>query len=145
MALDGPDRTLRFGVISDADAVARYIAAIDFECSTVLGATERDSDALVGLAHVALADGVADLGLSVASDARRRGVGRALAAAALREAQRLDAVEFRFDGATANTGMRRLAKHLGMRVDADGSEFVARRLLGRAAAAPPGMPALAVS
>ena len=131
LALDAADRALRFGVTSDADAVERYVARLDFERDVFLGARARDS-ALVGLAHVALVDGIADLGVSVSGHARRSGVAAALAHAALREAQRRGASEFRFDFVAGNAGMRRLARQLAMTVSRDGNEFLARRALGGA-------------
>lgn len=129
LALDLADRALRFGVASDADAVARYVDAIDFDGASVLGAVAPDAS-LIGLAHVALDGAVADLGISVSSGQRQRGVARALAGAALREAERLGAREFRFDSTATNRGMRRLAQQLGMQVTADGTEMAARRALG---------------
>lgn len=131
LSLDATDRTLRFGVTSDADAVERYVANLDFERDVFLGARARDG-ALVGLAHVALVDGIAELGVSVCERARRSGVAAALAQAALREAQRLAAREFRFDFVAGNAGMRRLARKLAMTVSRDGNEFLAQRALGGA-------------
>jgi GNAT superfamily N-acetyltransferase len=136
LALEGADRVLRFGLVSDDDAIARYVAAIDFDRSAVLGVARADG-ALAGLAHVAFDGEVAELGLSVKPGARRRGVGGALASSALRAAERRGAREFRFDCAASNVGMRRLAEQLGMPITAEGSESIARRRLAprRAAAA----------
>jgi RimJ/RimL family protein N-acetyltransferase len=128
LALDERGRALRFGIASDADAVRRYIDSIDFEHSPVLGARTPDGRWL-GIAHLAIDGGTAELGISVAEAARRLGIGAALATAALREAERAGAREFRFDYATDNAGMAKLARRLGMRVNRDGSEFIARRPL----------------
>jgi RimJ/RimL family protein N-acetyltransferase len=128
LALAPADRALRFGFVSDDAAIARYVAAIDFDGSVVLGVADLGG-ALVGMAHVAFEGDVAELGLSVAAGARRRGVGNALARAALRAAERRGAREFRFDCAASNVGMRRLAEQLGMPVVADGSQSIARRQL----------------
>jgi RimJ/RimL family protein N-acetyltransferase len=130
LALDDGDRSLRFGVATDAEAIARYVDAIDFDRGTVLGARAPDG-ALAGLAHVALGDSMADLGLSVVPEHRERGVASALAAAALREAQRLRADELRVHCAATNAGMRRIAARLGMEFSTEGSEVVARRRLDR--------------
>lgn len=131
LALDATDRTLRFGVTSDADAVERYVAGLDFERDVFLGARARDG-ALVGLAHVASVGGIAELGVSVSERARRSGVAAALAHAGLREAERLGSHEFRFDFVSGNAGMSRLARKLAMKVSRDGSEFLAQRALGGA-------------
>jgi GNAT superfamily N-acetyltransferase len=133
LALDDTDRALRFGVAADADALARYVASIDFERDAVFGAAGVDG-ALDGFAHVALHDGVAELGVSVVHTGRRRGLAGALAAAALRVARDADAREFRFHAAASNDGMRLVARRLGMSLEFDGSEFTARRALSRRAA-----------
>lgn len=135
MSLDEGDRFLRFGVAHDADALARYVDAIDFDSSSVLGAALADGS-LIGLAHIALVGAVAELGISVSASQRQRGVAGALAGAALREAQRLGAREFRFESAASNTGMRKLARQLGMQVNAEGADLVAQRSL-----VAPGVPA----
>ena len=128
VSLDEGDRSLRFGVACDAEVLARYVAGIDFESSSVLGAAKADGS-LIGVAHIALVESIAELGISVSRGQRQKGVAGALAAAALREAQRMGAHEFRFESAATNAGMRRLALQLGMRVSADGSELLARRSL----------------
>jgi RimJ/RimL family protein N-acetyltransferase len=128
LGLDERDRALRFGIASDADAVRRYVDTIDFERSPVLGARAPDGRWL-GIAHLAIDGGVAELGISVSDEARRQGIGEALTNVALRAAERSGASEFRFDYATGNSGMAMLARRLGMRVKRDGSDFVARRPL----------------
>lgn len=128
-SLDVGDRSLRFGVACDDEALARYVAAIDFESGSVLGAAAADGS-LVGVAHIALRDAVAELGISVSPGRRQQGVAGALAAAALGEAQRMGAREFRFEAAASNAGMRRLARQLGMHVRAEGTDLLARRSLG---------------
>jgi GNAT superfamily N-acetyltransferase len=125
LALDETDRALRFGVASDDDAVRRYVTGIDFAHSAVLAASEPDGR-LAGVAHLALSDDVAELGLSIADRARGRGLGRALSAAALREARQRGACEFRLHCSANNAGMRRLAEILGMTTTADGSDLIAR-------------------
>ena len=128
-SLDEGDRSLRFGVAHDADALARYVAGIDFETSSVLGAVLTDGS-LIGVAHIALSDAVAELGISVLPGQRQKGVAGALAGAALREAQRMGAIEFRFESAVSNAGMRRLARQLDMHISADGPDLLAHRPLG---------------
>ncbi len=134
LALDAADRVLRFGVATDDAAIARYVDSIAFDSQAALGAIDADG-ALIGFAHVPVIGNVAELGLSVTRGHRRRGVALALAAAALRAAERAGAGEFRFHSAASNDGMRRLAQQLGMALDVEGSELIARRLLGSEAAA----------
>lgn len=128
IALSPADRSLRFGAAFDDAAVARYVASIEFDRGVVLGA-RAPGGALLGIAHVALARGVAELGLSIAGGQRRRGVASALATAALREAERLGAHEFRLHCAADNTGMRRIAVRLKMDVSVEGADVLARRRL----------------
>ena len=140
LSLDEAGRASRFGVATDAEVVERYVASIDFDSDRVLGAVAPDG-ALVGLAHIAVRGATAELGLSVSSAQRRRGVAGALTRAALREADRIGAREFRFHYSSTNIPMRRLAAQFGMRVSPDGSELIARRTHGprpQAAARAPG-------
>lgn len=141
VALAPADRALRFGAAFDDAALARYVASIDFGGGAVLGAHAPDGT-LAAVAHVALGHGVAELGLSVDGAHRRRGVAGALAAAALRDAQRRGAHEFRVHCAAGNVGMRRIAQRLGMELRADGAEVLASRRL-KAAEAPHAATALA--
>jgi RimJ/RimL family protein N-acetyltransferase len=129
LALDEADRALRFGVASDDDAVRRYVEGIDFDDSAVLGVADADGT-LIGVAHLAFGRGAAELGLSIAPAARQRGLGRALSAAALDVAQERGAREFRLHCSASNDGMRRLAEILGMETTSEGSDLIARRLLG---------------
>ena len=123
MALSEADRRMRFGH-GAIDAIDRYVAAIDFEHEIVLGAVEPNG-ALIGLAHVPIEADVAELGLSVLPQARRRGVGRELALRARQEAESFGAGAFRFHSTSSNDAMRRLAAALRMHVIFDGNDFVA--------------------
>ena len=77
VALSGEDRRLRFGrALSDA-ALHDYVARIDFERDAVFGFA-ADGPSLGGAAHLAIVDGVAELGVSVLAAYRRRGVASAL-------------------------------------------------------------------
>jgi len=129
LSLDEAGRAVRFGVATDAEIIERYVASIDFDRGRVLGAVGPDG-ALLGLGHIAVSGESAELGLSVSSAQRRRGVAGALTRAALREADRLGAREFRFHYSATNMAMRRLAVQFGMQVSTDGSELIARRTHG---------------
>lgn len=127
-ALDPTDRSLRFGVAADAAAIARYVESIDFERGAVLGAVTREG-VLAGVAHLALDGASVEVGLSVLPGDRQRGVAGRLAAAALREAERLGAAELCIHFAATNRGMRRIAERLGMEITTNGSDATARRRL----------------
>ena len=77
LALSPEDRRLRFGSALSAEGIAVYVGGIDFERDAVF-AVHDDSLVLIGVAHLALGDDHAELGLSVLPAHRGRGVGSAL-------------------------------------------------------------------
>jgi GNAT superfamily N-acetyltransferase len=77
LALGGEDRRLRFGVSLNDEAVRSYVARIDFARDALFGVHD-DALHLIGAAHVARGGGHAELGVSVLSGHRGRGVGAAL-------------------------------------------------------------------
>ncbi|HUL93436.1 MAG TPA: GNAT family N-acetyltransferase [Burkholderiales bacterium] len=77
LALSREDRRLRFGGHLSDDTVRDYVARIDFDRDAVFG-FPADDPSLGGAAHLAIVDGVAELGLSVLAAYRRRGIGTAL-------------------------------------------------------------------
>ena len=77
LSLSAEDRRLRFGTPLSAEAIASYVDRIDFERDAAF-AVHDDSLLIVGIAHVALSNDHAELGLSVLPAHRGRGVGSAL-------------------------------------------------------------------
>jgi hypothetical protein len=77
LALETNDRRLRFGSMISDEGIADYIARIDFERDAVFGVFD-DELGLTGVAHVAVAGGVAELGVSVLHGHRGEGIGSAL-------------------------------------------------------------------
>ena len=77
LSLSAEDRRLRFGSSLSAEGIASYVDRIDFERDAAF-AVHDDSLLIVGIAHVALSDDHAELGLSVLPAHRGRGVGSAL-------------------------------------------------------------------
>ena len=124
LGLPEADRRLRFGHGGTA-TIERYIGEMDFDREIVLGAFGPQR-LLVALAHVPIRAGVAELGLSVAPGWRRIGVGLSLADQALSAACRSGARLFRFHFAASNDGMHRIARALALRVERDGSDFIAQ-------------------
>ena len=86
LALSAEDRRLRFGGPMAEEGIAHYVDRIDFECDAVFGVHD-DRLALIGVAHVAFSDGLAELGLSVLSGHRECGVGTALIGRAVEHAR----------------------------------------------------------
>jgi GNAT superfamily N-acetyltransferase len=77
LALGEDDRRLRFGsMISDA-GIADYVARIDFDRDAVFGVFDDDLN-LTGAAHVAVGEGMAELGVSVLPGYRGQNIGTAL-------------------------------------------------------------------
>jgi GNAT superfamily N-acetyltransferase len=76
-SLGAEDRRLRFGNMMSDAGVAEYVRGIDFHRDAVFGVFDDDLG-LVGVTHVALSDGMAELGVSVLPGYRGRGVGKAL-------------------------------------------------------------------
>jgi GNAT superfamily N-acetyltransferase len=77
VALEPEDRRLRFGHVTSDARLCQYVEGIDFARDAVFVVTDAEL-AVVGAAHVARADDHAELGVSVLTQARGRGVGAAL-------------------------------------------------------------------
>ena len=77
LALPAEDRRLRFGSALPPEMIAAYVGKIDFNRDTLF-AVHDDRIAIVGAAHVAIGEDLAELGLSVSPGRRRQGVGSAL-------------------------------------------------------------------
>lgn len=77
LALPLKDRCLRFGASLAPRVIAAYVDRIDFDHDAVFGVHDERL-ALVGVAHVAFVDDLAEVGLSVLPAHRGRGVGGAL-------------------------------------------------------------------
>jgi hypothetical protein len=142
--LSHQDLRMRFGRSPDPNWLRLYVEGIDYGRDAVLGV--REGGALVGVAHVALFDGAAELGLSVLPSHRRRGIASALFDRGALHARNRGVVELFIHCLSENQAMRRIARKAGMRVlvegvDADawielppptpftlGQELVARQL-----------------
>src|SRR5205823_185272 len=77
LALPAEDRRLRFGCSLSSEAIVVYVDQIEFARDAVF-VSRDDWLALIGVAHLAFGDDVAELGLSVLPGDRRHGVGSAL-------------------------------------------------------------------
>lgn len=118
--LDPPDLRMRFGRTPDPVWLRMYVDGIDFSRDTVLGV--RDGRRLIGVTHVALFEGAAELGLSVLPDHRRQGVATALFDRAVLFARNRGVVELFMHCLSENQAMRRIARHAGMRILVEGSD-----------------------
>jgi GNAT superfamily N-acetyltransferase len=119
LALSSEDRRLRFGrALSDA-ALRDYVARIDFDRDAMFGFLAEDLS-LGGAAHLAIVDGVAELGMSVLAAYRRRGVGSALFQRASEFARNHRIRTLFMRCLTGNAAMMHIARKSGMKIVTSG-------------------------
>lgn len=115
LSLDAEDRRLRFGVALHEGSIAQRVACIDFIRDDVFGVFD-DQLELVGVAHLALTQGSAELGLSVLPEHRGKGVGGALLRRAHERARNRFVRKLFVHCLAENKSMLRLAHNAGMKV-----------------------------
>ena len=121
LALEGEDRRLRFGAPLNDAAVRAYVERIDFERDAVFGVYD-DSLQLVAAAHVARANGHAELGVSVLPAHRGRGIGGALLQRAHLRARNWGVRALFMHCLTENAAMMYLARRQSMQIVVDSGE-----------------------
>jgi GNAT superfamily N-acetyltransferase len=119
--LSAEDLHLRFGAVLSAQRVAAYIGSIDFACDAVFGVYDA-ALSLVGVAHLACGPELAELGLSVLREHRRRGIGTALFERAVMRARNLRIRGFCMHCLAANDAVMHMARAGGVRVMVHQSE-----------------------
>lgn len=139
LALSTADRALRFGNGLSDDAVAEYVANIDFKQDALFGLGKARGP-LLALAHLAMrrADGghgghraQAELGLSVLEKARGQGLGSRLFAYALEYCLKLKIDAFYMQCLVSNQTMLHIAKQAGMEIVREHGELNAYLQLAR--------------
>jgi len=120
-ALPPEDQRLRFCTSLNADAVAAYVERIDFARDGVFGVHDDDL-ALIGVAHVAIDESAAELGVSVLPAHRQRGIGGALLDRAVEHARNRFVPALWMHCLTRNPAIMRLARRSGMDIVVDGDE-----------------------
>jgi GNAT superfamily N-acetyltransferase len=113
LALSTKDRHLRFGTPFGLTAIASYVDRIDFDHDAVFGVHD-DRQALVGAAHLAMGEDVAELALSVLPDHRCQGVGTALFRRAAAYARKRSAARLFMHCLSSNAPIMRIAWKFGM-------------------------------
>lgn len=121
LSLSREDRRLRFGGAASDASIADYVARIDFDRDAVFGFFADDLS-LGGAAHVAVADGVAELGVSVLAACRRRGVGSALCQRASDFARNHFIRTLFVHCLAENAAMMHIARKSGMKIVSGGGE-----------------------
>ena len=129
MALDNSDRLLRFGSMLPDEAVAAYVAKLDFKNDIVFGVVNRMFQ-LVGVGHLAFTsrdahpdsvhytdkEKVAEFGVSVSSSARGKGVGSRLFERAAMHCRNSDVDTLYMQCLSSNRTMMHIAKKAGMEI-----------------------------
>jgi GNAT superfamily N-acetyltransferase len=118
LALPAEDRRLRFGSSLSPEGIAAYVDRIDFERDAVF-AVHDDRLALVGVAHVAFGDDLAELGLSVLPAHRGHGVGGALFERAAAHARNRSIPRLFMHCLVENAPIMHIARRFGMDVVTD--------------------------
>jgi GNAT superfamily N-acetyltransferase len=134
LTLGSHDRRLRFGTPLSDHSVREYLERIDFGHDAVFGVID-DELRLLGVAHVARADGHAELGVSVLEGHRSRGIGGALLARAHLHARNWGVHALFMHCLTENAAMMRLARRQSMDIVAEAGEADAWLKLPKADAA----------
>lgn len=114
-SLDANDVRLRFGTVLPPDAIAAYVARIDFDVDTLFGVYGEALE-LEGAAHLAFGGDIAELGVSVLPSARGRGVGEALVTRAAEHARNRYTPRLFMHCLAENAAMIRIARRAGMDV-----------------------------
>jgi len=121
LALNAEDRRLRFGSVSSDAGIRKYVAGIDFDRDAAFGYF-TDELSLGAAAHVAVADGVAELGVSVLEPYRRQGIGSALFERSAGFARNHFIRTLFMHCLTENAAMMHIARKSGMKIVAGGGE-----------------------
>jgi len=115
------DRRLRFGSSLSSEGITAYVDGIDFHRDAVF-AVHDDRLALVGVAHVAFGDGLAELGLSVLPAHRGHGVGGALFERAATHARNRFIPRLYMHCLEENAPIMRIARRFGMDIVTDAGD-----------------------
>jgi GNAT superfamily N-acetyltransferase len=121
LALGDEDRRLRFGLALPDQAIRDYVKRIDFERDAVFGVFDDDLQ-LIAVAHLARCEAHAELGISVLSGWRGRGVGAALLARSHTHVRNWGIRKLFMHCLSENAAMMHLARSQAMRICASSGE-----------------------
>ncbi|MGZ5034461.1 MAG: GNAT family N-acetyltransferase [Usitatibacter sp.] len=125
LALDAEDRRLRFGSTISDDGLRAYVARLDFGRDGLFAVQDEDLS-LLAVVHVATTGTSAELGLSVLSGSRGKGLGNALFTRAVTFLRNRGTLEVFVHCLSENGAMMHLARKNGMRIVYSGAESDAR-------------------
>lgn len=115
LQLNAEDRRLRFGLSLPDDAIHGYVARLDFDSQAVFGVFDENMQ-LDAVAHLARRHDSAELGISVLTAARGRGLGSALLARSHTHARNWGVEVLRMQCLTENAPMMHIALKQGMTI-----------------------------
>jgi len=127
-ALDQTDRRLRFGAALPDNGIVEYVSHMNFDRDAVFGVFD-DELRLAAAAHLARAEGYAELGVSVLPRFRGRGLGSALLGRAHMHARNWGVPSLFMHCLSENGAMLHLARKQGMHILVGGGEADARLAL----------------
>ena len=133
LALSPEDRRLRFGSPLSPEGIVAYVERIDFDRDAVFGVHD-DRLLVVGVAHAAFGDDLAELGLSVLPPHRGRGVGSALFERAAAHARNRFKARLFMHCLKENLAIMRIARRFGMAIVTDAGDADAHVALPPASA-----------
>jgi len=113
LTLNADDRHARFSALVSNQGIADYVGRINYRRDLCIGAMSPHFG-LLGFIHLAFYGTSAELGASVASEWRQRGIGRALFARALRMGRALGLREIHL--ASGHPAARHICASLGCKV-----------------------------
>jgi GNAT superfamily N-acetyltransferase len=113
LALSPQDRSMRFGASLASDFIAAYVDRIDFDHDAVFGIHVAGLE-LVGVAHLAFDDNLAELALSVLPEHRGRGAGSALFERAAAHARNRSTPKLFMHFLAGNAPIMHIAQKFGM-------------------------------
>ena len=131
LALPMKDRSLRFGRSLAPTVIAAYVDGIDFGRDAIFGVYDSQF-MLIGEAHMAIRDDLAEVALSVLPVHRSRGVGSALFNHALVHARNHCIPKLFMHCQSGNAPIIRIAQRFGMNIIASGGDAYAQLNLQRA-------------
>lgn len=129
LSLSQPDRYLRFGYLAKDEHIQKYVDGLDFRHDEVFGIFNRRLQ-LIAMAHLAFSrdpkdPNSAEFGVSVAADARGKGLGSRLFERAVLHA-RSENIDMMFIHALSeNVAMLKIARKAGAAVENFGGEVEA--------------------